>query len=352
MKVSILIPIYNKEKYIERCINSLLAQDLSPDTYQVILVDDGSTDASAQIAGAYASRHTNILLICQENAGPSAARNRALSAATGEYVYFLDADDYIAENVLGQLYEICVANRLNILEFETREVPGEQSSIINRSITNDIRELAFPVTDGVTYIAKNDFKNEAWRYFINRTFLKQSGVEFIKGTLFEDAIFTGSLFLKADRISRANLDIHRYIIVENSIVTSKSRAHNLKFINGMMNAVEKFNDLILQMDITHPEYDGAVKKLKARQQGFVFALLIRTLKYRLLNWNDLKKILTRMRALEAYPFDPKLGGIGNGSNVYTKLIIPICNKKSFLFMGLGLSRLFSLRLPAAPNQKK
>ncbi len=100
MKLSILIPLYNKEKYIERCLKSLLDQDISPSEYEIIIVDDGSKDSSAQIVENYAEKNANIHLISQQNQGPSVARNRCLEAAKGNYLYFLDADDYLATNVL------------------------------------------------------------------------------------------------------------------------------------------------------------------------------------------------------------------------------------------------------------
>ena len=90
MKLSILIPLYNKEKYIERCFKSLLEQDLSPNEYEIIIVDDGSKDSGASIVQSYADKHSNIHLIKQQNQGPSVARNKCLDAAVGEYVYFFE----------------------------------------------------------------------------------------------------------------------------------------------------------------------------------------------------------------------------------------------------------------------
>jgi hypothetical protein len=200
--------------------------------------------------------------------------------------------------------------------------------------------------DGITYVAEYGFRNEAWRYIVKKSLLMDTGIKFIEGTLYEDAIFTASLFLKANRMSKVNMDVHRYDVVENSIVTSRDPAHNLKFIHGMVYAIEHFHGLIKGLNSSHVNYQKVVKKLKARQQAFVFALIIRTLKYRLLSFKDLKKILLKLNKLEAYPIDPKIGGIGGGKtsrDIYKMTFVSIFNNKTFLFLGMGIMRLIPSR---------
>ncbi len=340
MKLSIVIPLYNKEKYIDRCLRTLLAQDLSPNEYQIIIVDDGSKDGGGSIVQKYAEKHKNIQLISQQNQGPSVARNRGLEAAVGSYIYFLDADDYLATNVLNSLVELATQNELDILEFNTLQtVDGPEPDAVPQNLEN----LAVPVMDGITFISKYGFRNEAWRYIINKDLLTDTGIKFIEGTLYEDVIFTASLFLKANRMSKVDLDIHRYVVVENSIVTSRDPAHNLKFIRGMVYANEVLHELIKSLNSSHVNYHKVIKKLKARQQAFVFALLIRTFKHRLLTINELNEILVKMNKLEAYPIDPKIGGIGNGSFIYNMIFVPLVNNKTLLNLGMRMRRLIPSR---------
>jgi glycosyltransferase involved in cell wall biosynthesis len=336
MKLSVVIPLYNKEKYIDRCIKSLLTQDIALDDYEIIIVDDGSKDNGHLICQRYAEKYANIRFLRQENAGPSAARNRGLEVSKGNYIYFLDADDYIATNVINGVLEICEQNNLDILKFDTKEI--EDGSLPD-FLPQNLEVKTCQVMDGMAFIAERGLKNEAWRYFIKTDFLTDSGIKFTVGTLYEDAIFTASLFLKAKRMAKVNLDVHRYVVVKNSIVTSKDRKHNLKFIHGMVNAIEIFNDLIKGLNSSHSDYHRVVKKLKAKQQTLVFALLIRTFKYRLLNFKDLKQILLKLNKLEAYPIDNKLEGIGRAHSN----LIPIINNKTLLFFGLRIRRLMPLR---------
>ena len=94
IKLSIIVPIYGVEQYLCKCVDSLLAQDLPASDYEIILVDDESPDACPQICDEYAKEHANIRVIHQTNAGLSAARNAGLKVAKGEYVCFVDSDDY------------------------------------------------------------------------------------------------------------------------------------------------------------------------------------------------------------------------------------------------------------------
>lgn len=117
MKFSLIIAIYNVEKYLDDCLISVCNQNLSSNEYEIICVNDGSTDQSLKIIEKYQASSTNIKIINQKNKGVSSARNAGLKAAMGEYIWFIDGDDMIAPNCLKQLYEILLKNNLNILCF-------------------------------------------------------------------------------------------------------------------------------------------------------------------------------------------------------------------------------------------
>ena len=113
--VSVIVPIYNVAPWLEDCLTSLEKQTLK--NIEVILVNDGSTDGSREIAARYAQRNGNFTLIDRENGGLSAARNTGLDRARGEYVYFLDSDDYLVENALEILYTKASQENLDVLIF-------------------------------------------------------------------------------------------------------------------------------------------------------------------------------------------------------------------------------------------
>ena len=107
VKLSIIIPVYNTEEYLPRCLNSCLEQDLLANEYEIIAINDGSSDNSLQILNAYALKYPNIRVINQENRGLGATRNRGLNLAIGEYIWFVDSDDWVLENCLLDIYENC-----------------------------------------------------------------------------------------------------------------------------------------------------------------------------------------------------------------------------------------------------
>ncbi|CAN0605462.1 unnamed protein product, partial [Ectocarpus sp. 12 AP-2014] len=179
------------------CLDSLLDQGLEPNEYEVIIVDDGSKDSGALVVENYAKRNKDVRieLIIQKNQGPSAARNNGLNKATGEYVYFLDADDYLAPNALDCLYSLSHKNGIELLEFDSEYInEGELPKFSKLHSKNDSIE----VTNGQDYIAKNGLRNSACFYVIKRSFLTSTAITFLEDMrAYEDMIFTSSVFLSA-----------------------------------------------------------------------------------------------------------------------------------------------------------
>ena len=122
LKLSVIVPIYQVEQYLPKCVDSLLNQGLSPTDYEIILVDDGSPDNCGVICDDYALRHENIKVVHRQNGGLSAARNSGIEVAQGEYVQFVDPDDYLESNVLGKLVQKVESDKLDVLRFNYQNV--------------------------------------------------------------------------------------------------------------------------------------------------------------------------------------------------------------------------------------
>ena len=125
VKLSIIIPVYNGEEYIDRCLQSCLRQDIPADSYEIVVVDDGSTDSSNVILSRYAMEHANVVVLTQSNKKQGAARNYGLSKAQGEYIWFVDSDDWIEANCLGRLLALCDDNGIEVLAIDRINTDGK-----------------------------------------------------------------------------------------------------------------------------------------------------------------------------------------------------------------------------------
>lgn len=170
IKLSIIVPFYGVEKYIGQCLESLFSQDLPADGYEVICVNDCSPDDSERIVLDYQKSHANLVLVRHDiNKKLGAARNTGLQAASGEYVWFVDSDDYIKKNCLGELLNYCECNELDILHWSVQDNGGKWVvKIGNSDVVTGIQELTAGSRD-VTY---------PWNRIYKRSFLVDNGLWF------------------------------------------------------------------------------------------------------------------------------------------------------------------------------
>ena len=129
IQLSIVIPIYNVENYLDTCLSSVMTQDIPLTDYEVILINDGSSDGSLVIAERFAAQYSNVRLISQENRGLSGARNRGIEEAQGEYIWFIDSDDYIEIDCISVLLEYMISGGLDAMRFNYLNV-NEKHEIV------------------------------------------------------------------------------------------------------------------------------------------------------------------------------------------------------------------------------
>ncbi|MBO7293112.1 MAG: glycosyltransferase, partial [Clostridia bacterium] len=187
IKLSIIVPVYNVEKYLGQCLDSLLNQDIDKNEYEIICIDDGSRDASGAILDDYAERYSNIVVVHKENAGVSAARNDALDMARGEYIHFIDSDDYFYPRVYGQLIDLLIREDADVLLFDHEKVAAD--CFYNESDFTEEKEIS-----EATVYSEVEFSSMVWRNIIKRSLIETHSIRFAKGisygedTLFEDFV--------------------------------------------------------------------------------------------------------------------------------------------------------------------
>ncbi len=207
MKLSIIIPAYNVEHYIEKCLNSCIKQDIPEGDYEIIVVNDGSPDDSLAIANRIAAKVKNIKVISQENGGLSVARNTGLSIAQGEYVWFVDSDDWIEENCLAALTKYM--NGVDVIHI------GHNLVYSSRIVANTPRELK----EGEDII-KRGFLRPAPFYIMRRQFLKDNNLTFKEGIYHEDTEFTPRMLYLSSSLKIYQHNLYHYLQRENSITTT------------------------------------------------------------------------------------------------------------------------------------
>ncbi|MEA4935058.1 Undecaprenyl-phosphate 4-deoxy-4-formamido-L-arabinose transferase [bioreactor metagenome] len=196
MKFSLIIPVYNVEKYIEKCVRSCLMQDIPASEYEIILINDGSPDNSLSIVESLGAEFSNIIIHSQDNAGLSAARNKGLSQAKGKYIWFIDSDDWIEENCLDELYEQMEKFSLDVLVFNAYETDGFQ--LRNRFDEKKIKTEKVIEGKNYLYLFNNSFT--VWNNIFRRDFLIDNNLYFIKNIYHEDNEFTPRMFYFARKV--------------------------------------------------------------------------------------------------------------------------------------------------------
>lgn len=228
--VSVVIPVYNVEKYLNECVDSMLKQTYS--SYEIILVDDGSTDSSGSICDEYAAKDNRISVIHKANGGLSSARNAGLEKAKGKYVYFLDSDDYIVEQAIKSLAEKAENDSSDIVFFDAVSFADEEDNF--KVSQNYIRKHSYKTDKGAKVFSemqKNDeFHSAVPLLFIKKDLLVKNHIRFKVGIYYEDMLFTYQVFCCAKVVSQCTNALYCRRYRSDSIMTSnKNTKHFISF---------------------------------------------------------------------------------------------------------------------------
>ena len=220
LKFSIIIPAYNIEKYIDKCINSIIEQTYK--NYEIIIINDGSTDNTKNIIDKYKTKK-KVTIINQNNKGLSESRNIGVKKATGNYILFVDGDDYIDKKLLETLNNIIEDE--DIIRFQLRTV-DEKYNIIKEYSEKEFKYLSG--IDAFNEIIKYKYIELACCYAYKREFLIKNNFKFKKGTYHEDFGLIPLIIIKANKISSINYIGYNYVQRNNSIMNNNDYNKELK----------------------------------------------------------------------------------------------------------------------------
>lgn len=250
--ISIILPCYNVDQYIERAVDSILLQDFMD--YEVIIVNDGSPDNLLEICEKWGGK-SNFKVVTTKNQGLSQARNEGLERAKGEYVYFMDPDDYINPGMFGEVMKKCHEGNYDAVHFGFQTIYEDQGNIhydkfekphVYVSNQEIIKEyLPKFIGFGQDHInhwkdgdiwSKNEFSG-VWRFFFKRSVLMDHNIRFRKGiTMFEDRLFDSLFFLYASSIATMDKVYYNYIIKNKGLLTGSINNHP-KLVKDKINGV-------------------------------------------------------------------------------------------------------------------
>lgn len=304
IRVSVIIPVYNVEKYLRECLDSVINQTLY--NIEIICINDGSTDSSSDILREYADKDRRIIIINQRNQGLSATRNKGISLAKGKYIYFLDSDDKIELYALDLAFTQAVTNNLDILLFdgkcfyESAQLETEQAYF---KTAYNSKFNSKEIFSGAKIFAKLKENDSYWvqssLYITKTKFLKTENILFDNGILHEDNIFMFKIILTANRVKHIKDQLFVHRIRANSIMTQElTFEHFYGYFFSYIQILEYSNKFV---------YTESVENAIIKILNSIFANVLNY--YKRLNSNELAKI-NKLTKLERYYFDtiflPKL----------------------------------------------
>lgn len=328
MKLSFIVPVYNVAPYLRKCVDSLLAQDY--EDYEIILVDDGSTDSCPSICDEYASLNSlthsrinslpKIRVIHQENGGLSAARNAGIKAAKGEYICFVDSDDYWEPNVLGELMDQVEREQLDVLRYDYQNVRVVNAKHLDaarsESATLDATHLEHleyevfepnkspryvdkgtEVVDGETYLnTRMGYACYAVMYIVHRDLLINSLTHsfinsFTEGIHFEDVEWLPRMMLRAKRVNSTTTTVYNYLVRQGSITKTQGNVEKIrKNIEDQLIVMQGYSELIEQYPACR-----WLRNMRSSMAAGVLTTVARTF------YGEKSAYLVRLRDMQVFP---------------------------------------------------
>jgi glycosyltransferase involved in cell wall biosynthesis len=292
-RLSIIVPVYNVEKYIERCLLSLLNQDIPKSEYEIIVVNDGTPDNSADIAQSIADKNENIIVVHRENGGLSAARNTGMEHAHGEYVMFVDSDDYLMPNVLASMVDTATTQGLDILEARMKLMKADGSFS---------ESLIQPFSPDIVYTGEYALLHDVniasvCGMLYSSHFLETNNLWFTEGMTHEDADFNTRCYPLATKIIFSDIISYVYFWNDSSLNRSVD-------INKVRKAI--IDDITIAANtIRYTElfrYNERITTLYyKRSNSIICAVLLRLLKDKTIPLEIKDECIIKMKSNNLYP---------------------------------------------------
>lgn len=290
MKLSVVIALYNNKQYIAKAIMSVINSKLKLYEYEIIVINDGSTDGSELVVEELVDCYPNIILINKENGGQSSARNIGFELARGKYILCLDSDDYINSGLLDSELDLVITNNLDMYAFSFVRHKGDTVTI----------EHACPLLSSAIscdeFLAKFTLHGAMCMYFYKTEIIQNNSLKLIEGVFLEDEEFVLKYILHSNSIMCRQTPLYNYIQNENSSTNNKSLVHRIRLMNDLVVVIRNVSNL------------ESLKKSKMKQIGVLKKKeqLITSFFINLFSYNiplhELQDLLLVMKHNQLYPY--------------------------------------------------
>ena len=262
MFVSIVIPVYNVEKYLKRCLDSIISQ-WDEDT-EIILVNDGSSDHSLHICKEYAKRYPRFSVISQENRGVGVARNRGISSASGEYIMLMDADDFYNDQALPLLFDIMHKHKdVDVFRFGSLYAHQYRPGM-KMEIGEYLESTAFE------HITRFGLVSFCWSMAYKKCFLVENNLSFTTYTLGEDVLFTSQVLFCNPKVLTISSPLYMYDFRQGNTTNTRTKEHEQRGAWDYLHAMQRIVDVAEEKDVPDSVMDSVKNSLNTNMYPVFF----------------------------------------------------------------------------------
>lgn len=317
IKLSIIIPMYNVEKYIEECLDSILNSNLPKKMYELVIVNDGSKDKSPEIAKGYSSKFSNVTYLTQENQGQSTARNYGIKTCKGEYVWCVDADDKVISEQLPKIIEaLDEYKNLDILAVQLQNVT-EEGKYLDIECSQPMLEHN-KVLSGVEAVLSGYNPSSICALITKKQLFIDNNIFFVKGITHQDVELTYRLMPCATNVVFSDITPYLYIYHPNSTSKSMVPEKKIKYIKDDIYIINSFRRLALSFKDINPQLYSVIFN---RSQNVLFGLVYSLYKNKK-EWGKLginSVIIEELKKNQLYPIKGEFDSIKK--NIFARMFL-------------------------------